>query len=258
MIDEVDSATNNQVFMDFLSQLRAQYMKRFSQPAFQSVILAGVYDVRNLKQKMRSDEDQKYNSPWNIAADFKIDMSFSKNGIAGMLEEYESDYHTGMDIGLMSELLYNYTSGYPFLVSRLCQLIDEDIRVRRGYASRQAAWTKEGCLEAVRMILSEKSTLFESRIGKLHDYPKLNAMIRTLLFTGREFSYNTDGSVIDMAAMFGFIRNQGGNVAISNRIFETRLYNYYLAEDEMHAQFFLQQEETDRRPGSQSRGENDC
>ncbi|MCD8021940.1 MAG: ATP-binding protein, partial [Lachnospiraceae bacterium] len=43
MIDEVDSATNNQVFIDFLAQLRASFLKRPEIPAFQSVILAGVY-----------------------------------------------------------------------------------------------------------------------------------------------------------------------------------------------------------------------
>ena len=76
MIDEVDSASNNQVFLDFLGQLRAQYINRFQQTAFKSVILAGVYDVKNLRHKIRPDEEHKYNSPWNIAADFKIDMSW--------------------------------------------------------------------------------------------------------------------------------------------------------------------------------------
>ena len=48
IIDEVDSATNNQVFIDFLSQLRAGYISRATDgmPAFQSVILAGVTDVK--------------------------------------------------------------------------------------------------------------------------------------------------------------------------------------------------------------------
>ena len=40
LIDEVDSASNNQVFLDFLSQLRAYYIDRDEQPTFQSVILA--------------------------------------------------------------------------------------------------------------------------------------------------------------------------------------------------------------------------
>ena len=42
-------------------------------------------------------------------------MSFSADDIAGMLREYEADYHTGMDLDEMSERLYDYTSGYPFL-----------------------------------------------------------------------------------------------------------------------------------------------
>ena len=41
MIDEVDSASNNQVFLDFLAQLRAQYIERDIQPTFRAVILAG-------------------------------------------------------------------------------------------------------------------------------------------------------------------------------------------------------------------------
>lgn len=233
IIDEVDSAANNQVFLDFLAQLRAQYIRRFQQPAFWSVILAGVYDIRNLKQKLRPEDEHKYNSPWNIAADFKVDMSFSKDGIAGMIQEYDSDYQIGMNIDGMAGLLYDYTSGYPFLVSRLCQLMDEDVSVRQEYNSKKAAWTKSGFLEAVRMILSEKNTLFESLIGKLHVTPKLTTMLKAILFTGKTFSYSADESTIDTAAMFGFIKNLNDTVAIANRIFELRLYNYYLSEDEI-------------------------
>ena len=50
IIDEVDTASNNQVFLDFLAQLRAMYLRRNKMPTFQSVILAGVYDIRNIKR----------------------------------------------------------------------------------------------------------------------------------------------------------------------------------------------------------------
>lgn len=98
MIDEVDSASNNQVFIDFLAQLRGYYLDRERRPIFHSVILAGVYDIKNLKLKIRPDEERQYNSPWNIAAEFKVDMSFSSNQIAAMLEEYEEDHQTRMDV----------------------------------------------------------------------------------------------------------------------------------------------------------------
>ena len=42
LIDEVDSASNDQVFLDLLAQLRAYYLDRENSPIFQSVILAGV------------------------------------------------------------------------------------------------------------------------------------------------------------------------------------------------------------------------
>lgn len=233
MIDEVDSASNNQVFLDFLAQLRAQYIERDIQPTFRSVILAGVYDVKNLRRKIRPDEVHKYNSPWNIAADFKVDMSFSREEIAGMLDEYEKDYHTGMDVELLAGLIREYTSGYPFLVSRICQLQDEEISVKKEYGSKKSAWTKKGFLEAVRILLSEKNMLFESLHEKLESYPELNSMLYSLLFTGKAIVYNYYETSINIATMFGFVKNENGVLAVSNRIFETWLYNLYLSSAEM-------------------------
>lgn len=233
MIDEVDSASNNQVFLDFLAQLRARYIDRDIEPTFKSVILAGVYDIKNLKRKLRDDGEHKYNSPWNIAADFNVDMSFSKEEIEEMLDEYEADYHTGMNTGEIAGWIYDYTSGYPFLVSRICQLLDERISQEEEYNSKKDVWTRKGFNEAIRMILSEKNTLFESLITKIKDYPELNQMIQEVLFKGKSITYNSDETSIDIATMFGFIKNQNGKVAIANRIFETRLYNYFLSTAEM-------------------------
>lgn len=235
MIDEVDSASNNQVFLDFLAQLRGYYLEReaVGTATFHSVILAGVYDIRNLKQKIRPDEDHKVNSPWNIASKFEVDMSFNKKDIEGMLAEYEKDCHTGMNTGEMAGLIYAYTSGYPFLVSDFCKLLDEAAGRADGLKSRKGAWSREGFFEAELMILSEKNPLFDSLTGKLKEYPELNTMLKSLLFTGTNIAYNVDDPVLDIATMLGFIKNQNGTVIIANRIFETRLYNYYLSAADM-------------------------
>ncbi|MGL5574537.1 MAG: AAA-like domain-containing protein, partial [Sarcina sp.] len=57
IIDEADKAGNNEVFIEFLGMLRALYLEREEETAttFRSVILAGVYDIRNLKLKIRGD-----------------------------------------------------------------------------------------------------------------------------------------------------------------------------------------------------------
>lgn len=235
MIDEADSASNYQVFLDFLSQLRADYLDRLSTASFQSVILAGVYNIKNIKQKIRTEEKHKLNSPWNIAADFKVDMSLSEQGIARMLLEYEKDYLTGMNIQSVATILFDYTSGYPFLVSRICKLVDENVAGSKEFRDRSSAWTKAGVLEAIRRLLSEENTLFDSLGEKLGRYPELDEILFTVLFTGKNIAYNYDNQAVSTAAMFGFVRDEKGSVAIANRIFETRLYNRYLSSEELQA-----------------------
>lgn len=228
MIDEVDSASNNQIFLDFLSQLRGYYINRDRKPAFQSVILAGVYDIKNMKRKIRPEEDHKINSPWNIASDFLVDMSFSTDGIEGMLKEYEDDCNTGMDTLEIAELIYDYTSGYPFLVSWLCKLMDERVAESNGLPDKCAAWSREGFLQAVKILLTEPNTLFDSLFHKLEDYPDLDNILRKLLFDGKEIPYVLGDRSVEIALMFGFVKRSENLVIVSNRIFETLLYNYFL------------------------------
>ena len=235
LIDEVDSATNNQVFLDFLAQLRAYYIDRDVQPTFQSVILAGVHDVKNLRRKLRPDEAHKINSPWNIAADFNVDMSFSAEEIAEMLCEYEADYQTGMNVHEMAGLIYDYTSGYPFLVSRLCKLMDEAVYGIDEFDTKGKAFSKAGLMEAVKLLLSEKNTLFESLGEKLVSYPELNDILRCLLFTGKTIAYNYYEPSINIATMFGFVKGKSNVLVIANRIFETWLYNYFLSTAELQS-----------------------
>lgn len=231
IIDEVDTASNNQVFIDFLAQLRAYYLKRRKMPVFQSVILAGVYDIRNIKRKFRPEEEHRLNSPWNIAAKFRVDLSFSAEEIAGMLEQYEKDHKTGMNIEEISGLIYKYTTGYPYLVSGLCKIMDEEIAGSEEFPDKRSAWTTEGFYEAEKRIIKEDNSLYESLMGKLELYPELRTMLYELLFNGKPIPYVATTPCIKDAAMFGFIRNENDTVVISNRIFESVLYNNFISEE---------------------------
>lgn len=233
IIDEVDSATNNQVFLDFLAQLRGYYLQRDRRATFQSVILASVYDIKNLKEKIRLEKQYKQNSPWNIAAEFRVDMSFSALDIAGMLQEYENDNQTGMNIGEMAELIYDYTSGYPFLVSRICKIIDEELGENMKFTEKKEAWTKKGFLETIKILLVEKNPLFESLVHKVNYLDELRSLLYVLLFMGKNTIYNPDDQAVSVAMMFGFVKKQNGNVVMANRIFETRIYNMFLTSSDV-------------------------
>ena len=237
IIDEIDAATNNQVFLDFLAQLRDNYISRDAKKikVFQSVILAGVSDIKHLKIKIRGDAGEKENSPWNIAADFTIDMSLSQDGIRGMLDEYEADHGTGMDTEEIASLIWEYTNGYPFLVSRICERIDVDVM---RYMNPSEAWTRVGIDEAIKLILVENNTLFQTLTKNLNDFPEFKASIRSILMEGTKIAWNGQQNAIIQMQMYGLIRNDHNTVRVGNRIFEIMLYNLFLSEEELKNSIF--------------------
>ena len=232
IIDEVDAAGNYPEFIKFLALLRDMYLKRDELPTFLSVILVGVYDIKNLKLKMRPEEQHQYNSPWNIAAPFDTDMSFHADGITVMLADYASEHKITFDYQAVAQLIRDYTSGYPFLVSRLCQIIDE----------KQLTWDKWGVLAAVNSLLKEGNTLFDDLTKKLTQFPEMAAMLKAILYNGERVPFNYYDKYINLAAMFNFICEYKGAVAISCRLFETWLYNYF-ASEERTSEFYRKGEE---------------
>jgi hypothetical protein len=233
MIDEVDKTSNNRVYIHFLGLLRDKYLARQMgrDSTFHSVILAGVYDIKNLKLKMINEgiytpaaaEGALRNSPWNIAADFKVDMSFSPGEIAAMLNEYEADHRTGMDIPALSALIHEYTDGYPYLVSDICKLIDEDF---------DKDWTAEGIQRAVRYIVNQQqNTLFDDIIKNLETYRELSGFIYNLLFLGAGNPYSLRDPAVEWALMFGFVKQEDEHIRIGNRIFELVMADYFMSRD---------------------------
>ena len=240
IVDEVDSAGNNQVFIDFLAQLRGYYLARDEMPIFHSVVLAGVYSIKNLKLKLRPESEHQYNSPWNIAADFEINMSFSTNQIAAMLSEYEADHHTGMDIQAVADDIYQYTSGYPVLVSSICKRIDEKLCGSEAFRLPKDAWSGAGVSEAVKNILKVSTPLFESMVKQLDQYSELRTMLENIIYQGVRIPFSPDEKAISMGLMFGFLAEKNGQVAIANRIFEMYLMNLFMTEEAARSEVYLQ------------------
>ena len=231
IIDESDEASNNTIFVRFLKMLRDKYLFRNAGKdyTFHSVILAGVYDVRNLKQKMvlagnytPGSGESAMNSPWNIAVDFNIDMSFSAKETETMLAAYENDHHTDMNISEIAREIRFYTSGYPYLVSRICLLIERDL---------ERNWTLEGVQEAVKLILDENSTLFDDLFKKIEENPDLQNLLYNLTINETGISYNAHDPVIKLGLMFCFLAKNGGKLAVHNKIFEIAITDYFISRN---------------------------
>lgn len=226
-IDEVDKSSDNQMFLNFLGVLRELYLERaMGAVTFKSVILAGVYDVKNLKLKLRPNEEKKYNSPWNIAVDFLIDMSLSVSEIQTMLKEYQTERGTSMKACILAEEIYRYTSGYPFLVSLICLWLDERLPAM---VKMSQYWTREGVHIAVREILKSTNTLFDEVIKNIENNAKFRTFVERILLEGSQIPYKLSNPEINLGVTYGIISENDGICKISNIIFETYIYDHLIA-----------------------------
>jgi hypothetical protein len=219
LIDEVDKSSNNQLFLSFLGILRDKYLLRNEVPTFHSVVLVGVHDVKTLKLKIRPEENEKYNSPWNIAADFKVDLSFHPHEIVPMLQAYAVDRGINMDFQAIAEHLFYHTSGYPFLVSKICKMLDEELSINN------STWNTEDIDFAVSKLVKETNTNFESLIKNLEEFEGLYNLVFAVLISGQRIPFNIQVPDINLGLTYGVFGTKD-QLSIHNRIYSELIYNY--------------------------------
>jgi hypothetical protein len=229
LIDEIDKSSNNQLFLSFLGMLRDKYLKRKREATFKSVILAGVHDVKSLKLKIRDGLEAKLNSPWNIAADFNVDMSFNPAEIKTMLVSYAEDTGVKMDFNAVAERIYYYTSGYPFLVSKICKNIaEEEAGQNPDYNPKH--WTLDDIDWSFRWLTRESytTTNFDDLVKNLENNPALYNLIYAILFNGtaKSISFSVKNPLVNQGIMYGMLKEHDGRAVIHNRVYEQILSDY--------------------------------
>ena len=229
-IDEIDKASNNQVFISFIAMLRDKYLlaKEKKTRTFYSVVLLGVHDVKSLKLKLRLNEEAKLNSPWNISEDLNIEFSFSKKEIEPMLADYGEEHCLTMPVSQLSEKLFYYTSGNPFLVSQMCKVIDETIM-----AGQKHSWTTYDVEAAYKYLinLGYTTTNFDDMYKNLENNEDLRNVIYRIVINGDIFPFDIGDPVIAKGKTYGLLsQNSTGKCDISNKIYEFRILNYFISK----------------------------
>ena len=230
IIDEVDKSSNNQLFLSFIGMLRDKYLKRNENKdfTFHSVILSGVHDVKDLKLKIRPDHEHKYNSPWNIASDLTFDLNFLPEEIASMLKSYSSEKKVNMDVNKISDILFYYTYGYPFLVSIVCKVIDEEIM----NDAPDLIWKTEYIEMSIAKILNKNNTNFGSLIKNLENNENLFNLVYSLILKGAQKTFNISNPLISIGTTYGIFKDENNMLKVHNRIYEQLIYNYMTSKIE--------------------------
>ncbi|MBU3104240.1 hypothetical protein [Clostridium gasigenes] len=119
------------------------------------------------------------------------------------------------DIEVLSKEIYKFTSGYPFLVSRICEIIDENI-----LKNRDKAWDEFHIQKAMKILLGENNTLFDDLIknnDRSYEY------MYNLLILNIASVFNIDNTEINLGVMFGYLSKNDNNTIVSNKIIRERI-----------------------------------
>ncbi len=234
LIDEVDKASNNQVFVSFLAMLRDKYLDagKNQDLTFHSVVLIGVHDVKALKLKLRSEDEKKINSPWNVAEDLDINFIFSAKEIEIMIADYAKENSFNMDIVAISAKLAYYTAGNPFLISFLCKIIDE--RLMR---DEKVAWTVNDIELATKYICREShtNTNFDDMVKNIYNNKELYQYVFQVIFENDKLAYNLKNHIIYLGKTYGVFKespNKTGETVITSPIYEQVLKDWMMSLEE--------------------------
>ncbi|MEA2012310.1 MAG: AAA family ATPase [Verrucomicrobiota bacterium] len=232
LIDEVDKASNNQVFISLLAMLRDKYLeaKEEMDITFHSVVLIGVHDIKSLKLKLRPEEEKKLNSPWNIAVDLDIDFTFSAKEIEKMIVDYAKEHSFNMNSSEIAKLLFFYTSGNPFLVSKFCQLIDEKFA-----GLKNIAWTVSNIADAYKYLIDGNytTTNFDDVDKNLENNEDLFNLVEDIVINGGNHRFNISNPVISKGKTYGILsQNSTGQCDVSNKVYEFRIMDYMLSKQQ--------------------------
>ena len=92
-------------------------------------------------------------------------------------------------------------------------------------------WTVFGVRKAVTILYSERSTLIDDLAKNLASYKSLYDLLHHTIFADNKRGYTRIKDDVYLAETYGYIKKVNGKVAISNRIFEILLTDYFIAID---------------------------
>ena len=125
-----------------------------------------------------------------------------------------------MDIGQIAEKIHYFTSGHPFLVSKICKILDEELLVQTD------KWELKDIESAVDFLIKSDNTNFDSLIKNIENDIELYDLIKIIIIDAEIINFVKTDNVISKAGIYGILRNENEICKIDNLIYEMLLSDH--------------------------------
>lgn len=84
--------------------------------------------------------------------------------------------------------------------------------------------------EAVKEILKDDNTNFDSLIKNIENNKELYDFVRKIVLDGENISYVKTDNIINIGTTYGILKEENGICKVNNRIYEQLLYNHMMVK----------------------------
>lgn len=145
-------------------------------------------------------------------------MNLQPQEIKPMLEEYAADREVELSAAELADLLFYYTSGQPFLVSKLCKIFDEE----QLPVEPDKTWTTDDIEAAVNQLIAESNTNFEELTKNIDNNDDLYQLVYRVVIDAELVPFVQSDPTIKLGIIYGFFTGNH-RLAIHNRIYREHL-----------------------------------
>jgi AAA+ ATPase superfamily predicted ATPase len=211
LFDEADCLADD-TLITFLKQLREGYISRPGIPFIHSVALVGMRNLRDYKDRIRSDSQTLGGaSPFNIVTEYINLGNFTSRELSELYMQHTQE--TGQIFQTEAvEYAFNQTQGQPWLVNAIARECVEKI-CKRDYT---VTIDKKMVEQAIQNIILARGTHFDSLMKKLRE-PRIRNVVEPLIL-GEEVADRLSEDYL-YARDLGIIRDSKGEVEPANPIY---------------------------------------
>ena len=209
IIDEFDGIPKV-ALSDFLYTLREIYHTRDPKRCPYSVGIVGVKSINQLNY-------DRSISPFNIQDDFALD-NFTQNQVGHLLAQYTEAVGQAFEPDVI-EGIYRQTSGQPFLVNRLAQILTEELDI-----PLSEKITASHFEIAHHKILDERNTNIIHLTTNIRRDRRFEALLMQIALQERPVRFNLDNEFISELATYGILVADERQICkIQNPIYQYRI-----------------------------------
>jgi AAA+ ATPase superfamily predicted ATPase len=206
IIDEFDGIPTATV-SDFLYSLRRIYLSKNPQRCPYSVGIVGVKNITQLNY-------DRSISPFNIQDDFAL-PNFTLSQVRELLGQYSKE----VGQAFAPEVIKNFhqqTSGQPFLVNRLAQILNEEMKVPLEEMIALSHFEK-----AHQQLLEESNVHLDHLTNNIRKNPRFESFLMGIISYEAGVRFNIRHEVVSILATYGILKKSAeGLCEIANPIYQ--------------------------------------